>query len=54
MAMCLEPAEPGEEPAEDYSGWPLRDRLELLAFDALLAGVLCPHPTVRMVGPERI
>ncbi|MFL5493786.1 MAG: hypothetical protein ACJ8DC_05295 [Gemmatimonadales bacterium] len=24
---------------EDYSGWPLRDRLELLAFGARLAGV---------------
>jgi hypothetical protein len=24
---------------EDYSGWPLRDRLELLAFDARLGGV---------------
>ena len=24
---------------EDYRGWPLRDRLELLAFDARLAGV---------------
>jgi hypothetical protein len=24
---------------EDYSGWPLRDRLGLLAFDARLAGV---------------
>jgi hypothetical protein len=24
---------------EDYSGWPLRDRLELLAFDARLAVV---------------
>ena len=24
---------------EDYSGWPLRGRLELLAFDARLAGV---------------
>lgn len=23
---------------QDYSGWPLRDRLELLAFDARLAG----------------
>jgi hypothetical protein len=24
---------------EDYRGWSLRDRLELLAFDARLAGV---------------
>jgi hypothetical protein len=24
---------------EDYGGWPLRQRLELLAFDARLAGV---------------
>jgi hypothetical protein len=24
---------------EDYSTWPLRDRLELLVFDARLAGV---------------
>jgi hypothetical protein len=24
---------------EDYSAWPRRDRLELLAFDARLAGV---------------
>jgi hypothetical protein len=24
---------------EDYRGWPLRQRLELLAFDAQLAGV---------------
>jgi hypothetical protein len=37
--MCLDPAVPGEEPAEDYSGCSLRDRLELLAFDARLAGV---------------
>jgi hypothetical protein len=37
--MCLDPGGPGEEPAEDYSGCPLRDRLELLAFDARLAGV---------------
>jgi hypothetical protein len=37
--MCLDSEGPGEEPEEDYSGWPLRDRLELLAFDARLAGV---------------
>ena len=37
--MCLDPGGPGEEPGEDYCGWPLRDRLELLAFDARLAGV---------------
>jgi hypothetical protein len=37
--MCLDRAGPGEEPNEDYRGWPLRDRLELLAFDARLAGV---------------
>jgi hypothetical protein len=37
--MCLDPAVPGEAPAGDYSGWPLRNRLELLAFDARLAGV---------------
>jgi hypothetical protein len=37
--MCLDPAVPGEEPAEDYSGWPLPDRLTLLAFDARLPGV---------------
>ena len=30
---------PGDDLGEDYSGWPLRDRLELLAFDARLAGV---------------
>jgi hypothetical protein len=28
-----------ENPGEDYSGWPLRQRLELLAFDARLPGV---------------
>jgi len=33
------PGETGEKPGKDYSGWPLRDRLELLAFDARLAGV---------------
>ena len=35
------PGPPGlkEEPKEDYSGWGLLDRLELLAFDARLAGV---------------
>src|SRR5713226_2140620 len=36
-AMCRDPAGPGEEPAEAYSAWPLRDRLEPLAFDARLA-----------------
>ena len=34
-------ADQGDELGEDYSGWPLRKRLELLAFDARLAGV--PH-----------
>jgi hypothetical protein len=29
--MDLEQAGPGEKPEEDYSGWLLRDRLELLA-----------------------
>jgi hypothetical protein len=28
-----------EDPGEDYRGWPLRQRLELLAFDAKLAVV---------------
>jgi hypothetical protein len=28
-----------DEQGEDYRGWPLRQRLELLAFDARLAGV---------------
>jgi hypothetical protein len=28
-----------EDPGEDYRGWPPRDRLELLAFDAGVAGV---------------
>jgi hypothetical protein len=28
-----------DERGEDYRGWPLRQRLELLAFDARLAGV---------------
>jgi hypothetical protein len=28
-----------EDRGEDYRGWPLRQRLELLAFDARLAGV---------------
>jgi len=35
--MCLNPGGTGEEPAEDYSGSPVRDRLALLAFDARLA-----------------
>jgi hypothetical protein len=35
--MCLVPAEEG--PEEAYCGWTLHDRLELLAFDAQLAGV---------------
>ena len=39
LAMCLDPVGPGEGPDQDYFGWPLRDRLELLAFDARLAGV---------------
>jgi hypothetical protein len=30
---------PGKEPEEDYRGWSLRDRLELLAFDARFARV---------------
>jgi hypothetical protein len=38
--MCLNPVGPVEEPAKDYSGWPLRNRLEPLAFDARLAEVL--------------
>ena len=29
----------GDKQGEDYRGWPLRQRLELLAFDARLAGV---------------
>jgi hypothetical protein len=37
--MGLDPAGPGEDPREDYPGWTLRDRLELLAFDARLTGV---------------
>lgn len=32
-------AQEGDEQGEDYRGWPLRRRLELLAFDARLAGV---------------
>jgi hypothetical protein len=28
-----------DDRGEDHSGWPLRQRLELLAFDARLAGV---------------
>jgi hypothetical protein len=32
-------ADQGDELGEDYRGWPLRQRLELLAFDARLAGV---------------
>jgi hypothetical protein len=37
--MCLDPAGAGEGPEEAYGGLTLRDRLELLAFDARLAGV---------------
>jgi hypothetical protein len=37
--MCLDAAGPREKPDEDYRGWHLRDKLELLAFDARLAGV---------------
>jgi hypothetical protein len=37
--MPVSLAGPGEQPEEDYRGWSLRDRLELLAFDARLAGV---------------
>jgi hypothetical protein len=32
-------ADDGDKQGEDYRGWPLRQRLELLAFDARLAGV---------------
>jgi hypothetical protein len=32
-------ANEGEQLGEDYRGWPLRQRLELLAFDARLSGV---------------
>ena len=32
-------AEERDEQGGDYRGWPLRQRLELLAFDAQLAGV---------------
>jgi hypothetical protein len=32
-------ADQGDELGEDYRGWPLRDRLKLLAFDGRLAGV---------------
>jgi hypothetical protein len=32
-------ANEGEQLGEDYSGWPLRQRLELLASDATLGGV---------------
>ena len=37
--MYLDPAGAREGLEEAYSGWSLRDRLELLAFDARLAGV---------------
>jgi hypothetical protein len=37
--MWLDPVGPGEDSKEAYSRWPLSDRLELLAFDARLAGV---------------
>ena len=46
-----------EEPKEDYSGWGLLDRLELLAFDARLAGVpqalLEPALFSRLLGALR-
>lgn len=32
-------AHQGAQEGEDYRGWPLRQRPELLAFDARLAGV---------------
>jgi len=37
--MCLDPEGAEEQLEEGYRGWTLRDRLELLAFDAGLAGV---------------
>ena len=37
--MYLHTAGAEERPEEAYCGWTLRDRLELLAFDARLAGV---------------
>jgi hypothetical protein len=39
--MVVDSIEPGEL---DYSGWPLRDRLELLAFEAELARI--PRPLI--------
>jgi hypothetical protein len=38
---------------EDYRGWPLRQRLELLAFDAWLAGApqaLSREPVTALIG----
>jgi hypothetical protein len=35
----MQPAEKDQSRGENFEGWPLRDRLELLAFDARLAGV---------------
>jgi len=37
--MAISLAGSGEQRGEDYHGWQLRQRLELLAFDARLAGV---------------
>src|SRR5712692_2190998 len=42
METMLTPQTEGRE-VEDYRGWPLRDQLELLAFDARLAGGAAHH-----------